>query len=141
MNIKSATVFLVAVMVGLTQVHAQPPPQVAAKPQTQAAIRTQTKVQTQTRAAQMAAADDAYYAYIPWRSNDPFVFCKYGPPPSHCWKPIDPISATWVPTCLPYTQPNMTSVAYYVQVCPQAEESGEWVPDNDGTPTTTPFVH
>lgn len=140
MHFKSILFFLTVVMAGLTQAQAQPP-QVAVKPQAQTAAKPQAKAQTQARAAQMAAADDAYYAYIPWRSNDPFVFCKYGPPPEHCWKPIDPISATWVPTCMPYTQPNMASVAYYVQVCPQAEESGEWVPDNDGTPTTTPFVH
>lgn len=88
-----------------------------------------------------AATAADHYEYIPWRANDPFVFCKYGPPPDHCWKPIDPVSGTWAPTCLPYKKPNMASVSYYVRVCPRAEGQGEWEPDGDGTPTTSPYVH
>lgn len=123
----------IAMMMWICTVQAQPDAEPKSKPQASA--------KTQTSARQQAVGGGGYYEFIPWRANDPFVFCKYGPPPEHCWKPVNPILGLWVPTCLPYKQPNMVSVAYFVRVCPQAEEEGEWVPDNDGTPTTTPFVH
>lgn len=124
-------------MLGLSQyAQAQSPQQPPSTLQTQSAAKAQANAKAQAMAEQEAAADAAYYAHIPWRSNDPFVFCKYGPPPSHCWKPINPISGTWVPTCPPRKKPNITSIAYYMRVCPQGEEVGEWEPDNDGTPTT-----
>jgi hypothetical protein len=105
-----------------------------------ASPQTTPPAQSPAANAQPAAAPGGggYYEYIPWRANDPFVFCKYGPPRSHCWRPVHPPSATWVPTCRPV---NTRSLSYYIRVCPQAEGMGEWVPDNDGTPTTTPFVH
>ncbi|TXH65697.1 MAG: hypothetical protein E6Q88_13445 [Lysobacteraceae bacterium] len=86
-----------------------------------------------------AYAQGGYYEYIPWRANDPFVFCRIGPPIDHCWAPVDPTIGAWAPTCLPYKKPNMASVAYYVRICPQAEGQGPWV--GDGSPTDTPFVH
>ena len=138
MNSTCNVVLLVILMLGSTlyaqaQPH-QPPP---SKPQTQSVAKPQTNnAKAQSMTEQEAAADAAYYAYIPWRSNDPFVFCKYGPPPSHCWKPINPILGTWAPTCPPRKKPNMASIAYYMRVCPQGEEVGEWEPDNDGTPTS-----
>lgn len=142
MNSTCNVVFLMILMLGSTR-HAQaqshqPPP---SKPQTQSVAKPQANAKAQSMTEQEAAADAAYYAYIPWRSNDPFVFCKYGPPPSHCWKPINPILGTWAPTCPPPKKPNLTSIAYYMRVCPQAEDVGEWEPDNDGTPTSTPFEH
>lgn len=87
-----------------------------------------------------AQAQD-YYEYIPWRGNDPFVFCTDGPPIDHCWKPLNPVTATWVPTCPPPARPNPVSLAAYIRICPRAMGQGAWVPDNDGTPTTSPYVH
>lgn len=69
-----------------------------------------------------AAQSKGVYAIIPWRDNDPFVFCTEGPSTegdNHWWIPIDPASGTWLPTGLPYNQPNYVSLAYYMAICPQ----------------------
>lgn len=73
-------------------------------------------------AFEAAAQSSGVYAYIPWRANDPFVFCTEGPSTqgdNHWWIPIDPASGTWAPTGLPYNQPNYVSVGYYMALCPR----------------------
>lgn len=83
-----------------------------------------------TASAFEVAAQSTGDPYIPWRSNDPFVFCTEGPSTqgdNHWWIPIDPASGTWAPTGLPYNQPNYVSVGYYLAICPRGGgRSSDW---------------
>ena len=93
-----------------------------------------------------------------WRSGDPFVFCRYGlKSKPRAWFPI-PDYATSVPlptpgycpypmTVCPYpltylkgwTQDEINAYYAYLRICPQAEQSGKWEGQGDGT--SSPFSH
>lgn len=107
-----------------------------------------------------AFAQSGYYEQLRWRSNDPFVFCRYGlrqtprawfpsgvpnyaygppmPTPGYCPYPLQ--------VCpYPFTALRGWSVdeinAYYtyLRVCPQARDSGRW--EGSGNGTTSPSSH
>ncbi|WP_394000099.1 hypothetical protein ACF3M1_09555 [Luteimonas sp. WGS1318] len=90
-----------------------------------------------------------------WRSGDPFVFCRYGldqtprawfPVPNYATS-IPMITPGYCPFPVPYCANAGTGwspteiLAYfdYLRICPQAERSGEWRGQGDGT--TAPFKH
>jgi hypothetical protein len=57
----------------------------------------------------------AYYEFIPYYGNDPFLFCTFGVP-EDCWYPIDPATgsfgvSSWY--CF-----NPVSAAQFARVCP-----------------------
>lgn len=80
---------------------------------------------------------DASGLFIPWRANDPFVFCTQGPPADHQWRPVDPASGTWVATG---KYPNMISLGYYLRICPQGRgRAADW--RGKGRPELAPFKH
>lgn len=84
-----------------------------------------------------AAHASGIYAPIPWRANDPFVFCTQGPPPDHQWRPVNPATGAWVPTG---KYPNMASVWYYMAICPLGRgHQGLW--KGPGLPEMSPFPH
>lgn len=83
-----------------------------------------------------SSGGQGYYTYIPYRSNDPFVFCTEGVP-EHCWVPLVPMLGTYTVTnqyCF-----NAASAQLYTEVCPQAMGQGGWT--GPGSGSTTPFIH
>ena len=86
-----------------------------------------------------------------YRSNDPFVFCRYGYkefPGDACWVPIPPYTGALAYTgaCDPpneygrsWNNEDTDAKAQYLAICPQAVTSGEWKGQGDGT--ETPFKH
>lgn len=89
-----------------------------------------------------------------WRAGDPFVFCRHGMQHSpRAWYPV-PDYARSSPLPTPGYCPGPTMycgwfrgwsleeiLAYftYLRICPQAERSGRWQGDGDGT--QAPFSH
>jgi len=109
-----------------------------------------------------SAGAQAFYLEIPYRSNDPFLFCHDGlvnapdqrQPP--CWWPLPDYRGNYMPApwcktpvgsctgywCLPYTDAEYDSLFnYYLVVCPQTRSSGEWTDRNGKKANMTPFQH
>lgn len=82
---------------------------------------------------------------LTYRSNDPFVFCRYGiKDPDRCWWPVPSYVGQFMlnPLCdipNPYgktwTNDDTVSFGEYLAVCPIARDSGTWKGSGDGTET------
>ncbi|MBS0451784.1 MAG: hypothetical protein JSS14_10765 [Proteobacteria bacterium] len=86
-----------------------------------------------------------------YRSNDPFVFCRYGYKENvleACWVPAPPYTGAFTLTGVcdppnedgrPWNNEDHDAQNQYLAICPQAVTSGEWKGPGDGT--ETPFKH
>lgn len=84
---------------------------------------------------------------INYRSNDPFVFCRYGQKnEDKCWIPMPDYTGAWstVPWCdppnywgKPWTSDDYQSLGEYLAICPIAVRSGTWQGQGDGTNVPT----
>lgn len=78
----------------------------------------------------MRAQSEAYtqaWAAVYQRDGDPFVLCTEGPPPSHGWRPQNPVLGTYVITrYCPSPCPYWPSLRAYQSICPQALSTGPW---------------
>jgi hypothetical protein len=83
------------------------------------------------------AQSGGFYQHINYRSNDPFVFCKFGQiNKDRCWAPVDPVTGTFVMMfyCAPpnyysgkpWSNSDVESIFQYVSTCPQAHGVGDW---------------
>lgn len=96
-----------------------------------------------------SAAAQQGYELLRYRANDPFVFCTQGQrTPDKCWWPVAPYLGQYVmnPACDPpdpygksWTAADTDSLSQYLEICPQAETSGDW--RGPGAPEMTPFAH
>lgn len=99
--------------------------------------------------AGLYAQDSAYYRKILFRSDDPFVFCRYGMDiPDPCWVPMAPYTGNFMytPACKPqnyygraWNQNDIEGLKEYSDRCPHAGTSSEWQGKGDGT--TDPTKH
>ena len=104
----------------------------------------------------VGAQGTGYYQPIPYRDNDPFVFCHYGNKNAICWWPAPPYTGGSAYTVNPMCRPPIAQCSgyyciedpqeeidglfnYYEVVCPHAMTSGEW--KGPGTGQETPFEH
>ena len=99
----------------------------------------------------LATAITASAQELRYRSNDPFVFCRYGYKETvaqMCWVPIPPYTGAWAYTgvCDPpnkygrsWNNEDYDAQNQYLSICPQAINSGEWKGAGDGT--ENPFKH
>ncbi|MEP6634056.1 MAG: hypothetical protein ABJA62_07590 [Luteimonas sp.] len=69
-----------------------------------------------------ANAQGGVYEPVP-RSDDPFVFCTQGTLVDDGWKPIDPVTGTFVIT---NQYGPWLWLSTYVRVCPRALGRGAW---------------
>jgi len=99
----------------------------------------------------LAAALSASAQELQYRSNDPFVFCRYGYKQTvaqMCWIPIAPYTGALALTGVcdppnkygrPWTNEDRDAKQQYLTICPQAVNSGNWKGPGDGT--ETPVKH
>ncbi|WP_413623784.1 hypothetical protein [Luteibacter sp. Lutesp34] len=101
-------------------------------------------------APSLLAQDSGFYKTIPYRDNDPFVFCTEGLKGwNKCWFPVDPANGTFMYTGV-CDEPNpkgrswsfedRDSLRLYQMVCPMAVQSGEW-DGKGGSPDNSPHPH
>jgi hypothetical protein len=89
------------------------------------------------------AARSQGYAFIPYRFNDPFVFCTEGWSPVAVmgWKPLPPYTGAYA-VLRPqkfWSFDDWNALWYYMTVCPQAVQPGAWT---GPTPAdVTPVLH
>jgi hypothetical protein len=86
---------------------------------------------------------------IHYRSDDPFVFCRYGQKDEdRCWWPTPDYTGSFMvsPLCNPYnyygkqwSSDDWQSWGEYLAICPIAKQSGKWKGQGDGT--KTPIIH
>ena len=86
---------------------------------------------------------------LTYRSNDPFVFCRYGiKNEDRCWWPVSPYVGQFMlnPACDPpdpygktWSNDDTVSFIEYGAICPIAKDSGSWKGRGDGT--ESPFSH
>lgn len=100
-----------------------------------------------------AEANEAYSLRLPFRADDPFVFCTQGQDrdanPLPCWIPTPPYTGQFLtmPYCTPpnpwggksWTDDDYASLGYYLEVCPHGETPGNW--KGSGPPDRVPFKH
>jgi hypothetical protein len=105
-----------------------------------------------------ALADKGVYRDLVCRDNDPFVFCTQGcKGQDKNWTPIKPIAGSWraergycpYPTtgkccfgyvCFrPWTQTAVAAVYQYMDICPAAEQEGDWT--GSERPESVPYDH
>ncbi len=96
------------------------------------------------------AQDSGFYKTIPYRDNDPFVFCTEGLKGwNKCWIPLDPASGTFMytfecdepnPKGRPWSSDDRESLRYYQMVCPMALRSGGWG-GKGGSAANSPYPH
>lgn len=91
------------------------------------------------------------YETLPYRDNDPFVFCTQGHEQHRarmCWQPLPPFTGQWMPTGVcrpentygrPWTARDRHALQLYLRVCPGAGQSGPW--QGRGRPEQTPHRH
>lgn len=97
----------------------------------------------------LAISFSAASQVLTYRSNDPFVFCRYGiKNEDRCWWPVKPYVGQFAlnPACDPptyygktWTNDDIVSFEEYLAICPIAKDSGTWKGQGDGT--STPFSH
>jgi hypothetical protein len=97
----------------------------------------------------------AFYEFIRYRDNDPFLFCTDGQDPEkfpdRCWWPIAPFTGAFMmnPICRPpnpygkdWTSADWDSLGQYLRVCPMAGgKSGPWNSKSGKQPNMVPHKH
>lgn len=90
------------------------------------------------------SSQQGFYMFIPFRSNDPFIFCTEGPNTpgvDYYWVPTDRIGGYVITNYYAYmwNPPSWISTAYYTTVCPHGAGPGRWT--GPGTGAEVPFLH
>lgn len=97
----------------------------------------------------------AFYEFIRYRDNDPFLFCTDGQDPEkfpdRCWWPVAPFTGAFMmnPICRPpnpygkdWTEADWDSLGQYLRVCPMAGgKSGPWNSNSGKQPNMVPHKH
>lgn len=97
----------------------------------------------------------AFYEFIRYRDNDPFLFCTDGQDPEkfpdRCWWPVAPFTGAFMmnPICRPpnpygkdWTEADWDSLGQYLSVCPMAGgKSGTWNGKSGKQPNMVPHKH
>lgn len=89
------------------------------------------------------AAQSQTYMPIPYRANDPFVFCTEGWNPVGVmgWKPIPPYTGAYV-VLRPqkfWSSDDWIALWYYMAVCPEGVVPGTWT--GAAPADVTPVLH
>lgn len=100
--------------------------------------------------ANAQAYQQGFYQELRYRQNDPFVFCTQGQDTMDtCWIPLPPYTGAWTYTGIcdepneygrSWYQRDRDSLKQYMEVCPQAMESGDW-DGRGGAPENSPSRH
>ncbi len=80
--------------------------------------------------------------YLPWRGNDPFLFCTKGMigVDYHGWIPLNPVTGTFTITdYYTYQARGIPSSTWYATNCPRAMGQGKW--DGPGDGSQVPYRH
>jgi hypothetical protein len=97
----------------------------------------------------------AFYEFIRYRDNDPFLFCTDGQDPEkfpdRCWWPVAPFTGAFMmnPICRPpnpygkdWTNADWDSLGQYLRICPMAGgKSGTWNSKSGRQPNMVPHKH